>query len=122
MWVTKRELARLERELARAIKRADEAEERLAAERQRHDWQSLQLVSRVVTKHGGYGLDEIKTEPVEPKQHPKGFTHEPTQEDMDMLNFYKVCAADAGLDEQDAVRKWEAKMRGEDLFIENTEM
>lgn len=118
MWVTKRELARLERELSRATKRAEDAEERLAAERARHDWQALQLTSRLVTKHGGYGLEETKPEPVEPKQNPKGFIHEPTPEDLDMLNFYKACAAEAGLDEQDAITKWEAHMRGEALTVE----
>ncbi len=122
MFVSRRELARLERELSRAIKRADDAENRLAAERQRHDWQSVQLVSRVVTKHGGYGLDEVKPEPVEPKQHPKGFTHEPTLEDLDVLNFYKQAAAEAGKDESDALQKWEAHMRGDNLFVDNTEM
>ncbi len=122
MFVSKRELARLERELARAIKRADEAEERLAAERQRHDWQSLQLVSRVVTKHGGYGLEETQAEPVVPQPNPKGFTHEPTPEDIDVLDFYKRAAAEAGKDESDAMQKWEAHMRGENLFVDNTEM
>jgi hypothetical protein len=121
MLVSRRELARLERELARAHKRADDAEERLAAERQRHDWKDIQLLSRAVTKAGGYGLEETKPELVEPKQHPKGFTHEPTAEDLDVLNFYKVAAAEAGKDESDAVQKWEAHMRGENLFID-TEM
>lgn len=120
MFVSRREIARLERELKSALQRAKSAEDMLAAERQRHDWLILQLTSRVVTKAGGYGLEETKPEPSPP--HPKGFTHEPTQEDIDMLNFYKVCAAEAGQDESDAVQKWEARMRGEDLFIDNTEM
>ncbi len=118
MWVTKRELARLERELARAVSRAEDAENRLAEERQRHDWQSLQLVSRVVTKHGGYGLEHEPQKDEPPKQHPKGFTHEPTQEDIDMRNYYIACAIDAGQTEDDAIQKWEAKMRGEDIYIE----
>jgi len=119
-WLSKREVARLERELNHALGRAEDAEKRLAEERARHDWQTLQLVSRVVTKHGGYGLEETKPEP--PAPHPKGFTHEPTQEDLDVLNFYKVCATEHGLSEEDAIKKWEARMRGEELFIENPEM
>src|SRR5215813_1703929 len=120
MWVSRRELARLERELMQALQRARDAEERLSAERQRHDWLSLQLTSRVVTKHGGYGLEHEKAEP--PPPHPKGFMHEPTQEDYDVLNYYKVCAAEAGHDEADALKRWEARMRGEDLFVDETEM
>ncbi len=120
MWVTRRELARLERELSLATKRATSAEDALAAERQRHDSMILQLTSRFLTKQGTYGLDETKVEP--PAPHPKGFTHEPTIEDLDVLNFYKMAAADAGQSEDDAVQKWEAHMRGEDIFIDNTEM
>ncbi len=122
MFVSKRELARLERELSRAVKRAEKADADLAAERQRHDWMLLQLSSRLVTKHGGYGLEETKPEPVQPQQHPKRFIHEPTPEDLDMLNLYKMWAAEAGQPEEDAIQKWEARMRGEELFIENTEM
>lgn len=117
-WITTRELARLERERENAIRRAEAAEERLAAERQRHDWLALQLVSRVVTKHGGYGLDEVKAEP--PAPHPRGFTHEPDDMDMAKLEFYKQCARDAGVEDpdSDAQRRWEAEMRGEELPIE----
>ncbi len=116
MWLSKREIARLERELARAYKRADDAEERLAAERQRHDWQSLQFASRIITKNGGYGLEETKPEP--PPPHPKKFTHEPTPEDLDVLEQFKYWAAAAGRDEDDAIQKWEAHMRGEMIPIE----
>jgi hypothetical protein len=119
-WVTRRELARLERELSSCAKRAADAEERLSAERQRHDWLTLQLASRVITKHGGYGLEHEKA-PI-PVPHPKGFLHEPTAEDMDVLNFFKACAAEVGESEEDAVKKWEARMRGEELYIDNTEM
>jgi hypothetical protein len=120
MWLSRRELARLERELNAALQRAKGAEDALAAERQRHDWLILQLTNRVVTKHGGYGLEEAKPEPVEPN--PKGFTREPTQEDIDVLNFYKNCAAEAGLDDAKATEWWEAHMRGEAIPAESREM
>ena len=116
MWLTRRELARLERELSLARQRAEGAESALAAERQRHDWLILQLTNRVVTKHGGYGLDEVKPEP--PPPHPKKFTHEPTPEDLDVLEQFKYWAAEAGKDESDAIQKWEAHMRGEVIPIE----
>src|SRR5262249_39565656 len=115
-WLTKREVARLERELKHALGRAKDAEERLSAERQRHDWQTLQLVSRLVTKHGGYGLEETKPEP--PAPHPKGFTHEPTQEDLDVLEYYKTCAEEAGLPEEKATEWWETRMRGEPVYVD----
>ncbi len=95
MWISKRELQRLERERGNAERRALAAEERIDTERQRHDWLILQLTNRVVTKHGGYGLAETKPEP-EPERHPKGFTHEPTLEDIDVLNQFKMWAAAAG--------------------------
>ncbi len=120
MWVTKRELARLERELKAALQRAESAEDGLAAERQRHDSMILQLTSRFLTKQGTYGLDEVKREA--PPPNPKGFTREPTQEDIDVLNFYKTCAADGGLDESKAIEWWESHMRGEAVPIENAEM
>lgn len=116
MWYSEKHIARLESDLKEALRRAEAAEDRLDAERQRHDWMVLQLSSRVVTKHGGYGLDHEPPKPPDP--HPKGFTHEPTQEDFDVLNFFKASAADAGKSEQDAIDKWEAHMRGEDIYTE----
>ncbi len=118
MFITRRELARLERELAHAVRRADGAEKALADERQRHDWLILQLTNRVVTKHGGYGLEETKPEPVAPVQNPQGFTHDPTPEDLDVLEQYKYWAREAGKDEDDAIEKWKAHMRGEAIPIE----
>ncbi len=117
-WITRRELARLERELSSALRRAEGAEKALAEERQRHDWLILQLTNRVVTKHGGYALDEVKPEPVIPTQHPRGFIHDPTPEDLDVLEQFKYWAAEAGKDESDAIQKWEAHMRGEAIPIE----
>ncbi len=115
-WITRRELARLERELSVATRRAEGAEKALAEERQRHDWLILQLTNRVVTKHGGYGLAETK--PEEPPPNPRGFTHDPTPEDLDVLNQFKMWAAEAGQPEDDAIQKWEAHMRGEVIPIE----
>ena len=116
MFISRRELARLERELSLALRRADGAEKALADERQRHDWLILQLTNRVVTKHGGYGLEETKSEP--PPPHPKKFTHEPTPEDLDVLEQFKYWAAEAGKPEDDALQKWEAHMRGELIPVE----
>lgn len=118
MFVTKRELARLERELAHAVRRADGAEKALADERQRHDWLILQLTNRVVTKHGGYGLEETKPVNEPPKSPQKGYTHEPTVEDLDKLEYYKLCYRNAGMDEELAQTRWEAEMRGEFMPIE----
>ena len=118
MWVTKRELARLERELSSALRRAEGAEDKLAVERQRHDWLILQLTNRVVTKHGGYGLEETKAEP-ESKTHPKGFIREPDEIDDAKLEYYRQCYRDAGLDETKALERWEAEMRGEHVPFEN---
>ena len=113
MFVSRRELARLERELKSALQRATAAEKGLADERQRHDWLILQLTDRIVTKRGGYGLAETKPEPVTPP------TPEPTQEDLDVLEFFKTCAAEVGESEQDAIEKWKMHMRGESLLIDD---
>lgn len=118
-WVTRRELARLERERGQAIERAEAAEDRLAEERQRHDWLSLQLLNRAVTKHGGYGLDHEPPPVVEPVAHPQGYTHDPTEIDLAKLDYYRQCAVQAGKDPEDGERIWEAEMRGESLPIES---
>lgn len=102
--------------LASAEKRAADAESALQGERSAKDWLTLQLASRVITKHGQYGLDHAPPTPIEPN--PKGYTHEPTEIDYAKLEFYKKCARDTGHDEQDAVNRWEAEMRGEGLPIE----
>ena len=118
-WLTSRELKRLERELSAALRRAVDAEKRLDAERSSKDWAILQLTSRFVTKQGGYALDTEPPAKIEPnKGHPKGYTHEPTEIDYAKLEFYKRCAVEAGHDESDAERRWEAEMRGEGLPIE----
>lgn len=126
MWLKREDYERLvtqaaqcqfmETALAAAEKRAEDAENALASERSAKDWLTLQLSSRVITKHGGYGLEhEPKPAPV---FHPQGYTHDPTEIDLAKLEFYKRCARDAGRDEEDAVMRWEAEMRGEGLPIE----
>jgi hypothetical protein len=102
----------------KAEARALLAEQNLASERAGKDWLTVQLASRVVTKHGGYGLDHEAPSRTEPQSHPKGYTHEPTEMDLAKLDFYKKCAREADRDEEDAVQKWEAEMRGESLPIE----
>lgn len=115
MWITTRELRRLERELAQAVKRAEDAEDRLASERQAKDWLTLQLASRLATKHGGYGLDHLPPESqVDVKSpHPKGYIRDPDEIDTAKLEYYKKCYRDEGKSEDDAVKIWEAEMRGE---------
>lgn len=108
----------LSKALESAEERAELAEHSLAAERSNKDWLTLQLASRVVTKHGQYGLDYEKPSEKPPVEHPKGYTHEPTEYDLAKLEFYKRCALEAGKDEEDAIQKWEAEMMGESLPIE----
>jgi hypothetical protein len=117
MWVTRRELARLERELSVTRQRADTAEQRLAEERSAKDWLVTQLASRLVTKSGGYGLAHEPPAPLAP--HPRQFTHEPSVIDLAKLEYYKDCARRAGKSEQDAEERWAAEMRGEELPIDN---
>lgn len=100
--------------LAAATKRAEDAESALSSERGNKDWLTLQLASRVVTKHGQYGLEHEKPVKTEVPS-PQGYTHDPTEIDLAKLEFYKKCAREAGKDEEDAVLKWEAEMRGEGL-------
>ncbi len=130
-WVSRRELARLERERVAALQRAEIAESRLVAERERldglvaserqsKDWLVVQMASRVVTKHGGYGLEhEPQPKEVPKPAHPKGFIREPNVYDYAMLRQYEAWAREAGVPnpEEDARAKWEAEMRGE--MIEN---
>ena len=123
MWLSRADYERLVTQAAQSEfltsalksteKRAEDAENALAAERQRHDWKDIQLINRVVTKNGGYGLDETKPEPVTPP------VPEPTQEDLDVLEFFKTCAAEVGESEQDAIEKWKMHMRGESLLIDD---
>jgi hypothetical protein len=111
MWITRRELARLERELKAARQRADDAERRLASERASKDWVILQLTSRFVTKQGLYGLDHEP--PTSPPPDPRGFTRQPTAEDEAKRDYYIKCYREAGRSEEDAVALWEAEMRNE---------
>jgi hypothetical protein len=116
MWVSRSELRRLLAQISAAESRAKRAEEALAAERQSKDWLTLQLTSRLVTKSGQYGLDHEKSEPSQPSSphpHPRGYTRDPTEIDLAKLEWYKQCAVAAGKDEDDALMKWEAEMRGE---------
>lgn len=118
-WLSGRELKRIERERVAALKRAVAAEDRLAEERASKDWMITQLTSRFVTKQGGYALDHEPPSKAElPPSRPKGYTHDPTEIDLAKLEFYKQCARSAGKDEDDAVMRWEAEMRGEGLPIE----
>ena len=131
MWVSRREIARLERELSSALHRAKTAEENLAEERKRlddivasergaKDFLTLQLTSRVITKHGGYGLAETKPEPV--VAHPKGFVREPEEVDTARFHYYVRCYQEAGKSpdeaQQLATNLWEAEMRGESVTYE----
>jgi len=126
MWLSKSDYERLitlaaqseflSKALESAEKRAEDAEKALASERSSKDWLTLQLSSRLVTKSGQYGLDHEK--PVPTPIPANGYTHEPTDVDYAKLEYYKTCAKNAGKDEQDAVMKWEAEMRGEGLQIE----
>ena len=114
MWISRREIARLERERNAALQRAKNAEEDLRAERQSKDWMITQLTSRFVTRQGGYGLDHEPPKKIEPSP----YTHEPTQMDLDKLEYYKQCARQAGRSEEEARQTWEAEMRGESVRYE----
>ena len=130
MWISREDYERLVTEaaqcgplketLAVALERARSAEDILAVERNAKDWLITQLTSRFLTKQGSYGLDH-EPRPVEPVNHPKGYTHDPTEIDLAKLEYYKECARRAGHDEEDGVAKWEAEMRGEGLRIEESE-
>lgn len=128
MWITTAEYKRLERTLDDALQRAIDAERRLAEERKRlddivvserqsKDWMTLQLASRVITKHGGYGLDRAAPETPKPEQHPKGFVREPEEVDNARLQYYVTCYQNAGKSTEEAqslaTKLWEAEMRGE---------
>lgn len=125
-WVNQRYLDRLESDLTAALQRAEVSESRLAAERERldgllaaerqsKDWLTVQLASRVVTKHGQYGLDHEKSVAVEPQ--PSRYTHEPTEMDYARLEFYKRDAQRVGATEEDAQARWEAEMRGNPIPV-----
>jgi len=128
-WVSAAEYARMEAALAAALQRATTAEDRLAEERKRlddivaserqsKDWMTLQMASRVITKHGGYGLNETPVK-VEVSPHPKGFVREPEEVDAARLQYYKTCYLQAGKPEGEADRLatelWEKEMRGESV-------
>lgn len=110
-FVSRRELARLQRELNSAVKRAEDAERRLDSERASKDWAILQLTSRFITKQGGYGLDSEPPQPAPPD--PRGFARLPTAEDEAKRDYYIQCYREAGRSEEEAVAIWEAEMRGE---------
>src|SRR5689334_4105799 len=98
-FVSQREFVRLQRELNNAVKRAEFAEQQLAAERQSKDWLVLQLTSRVVTKHGGYGLDHERPEPA--PSDPRKFTQPLSVEDKAKREYYIRCFTEAGRSEEE---------------------
>lgn len=113
-WLSRRELVRLERETQRAVQRAIYAEGQLAEERRAKDALVVQLASRVVTKHGGYGLDNPAPIPPAPET-ANNYTHEPTEMDKAKLDYYKRQARAAGQPEELAQQIWEAELRGEQI-------
>lgn len=125
MWINKRDLDRLERDLLHALQRAEKAEAALAeerrraddliaAERQSKDFLTLQLASRVVTKNGGYAL-EAEPQAHEPTPHPKGYVREPTEFDYARLEGYKEFYQRDGRSEEEAQELWDREMRGEQI-------
>lgn len=122
MWITRRELARLERQLTEALRRAERAEDALRSERERKDSAILELASRVVTKHGGYGLQSAEPKVEAQPPHPKKFTHEPTDVDLAKLEYYVNEYRKAGRSEEEATMIWEAEMRGENPIYPYEEM
>jgi len=116
MWVSRAEMRRLLQQVAAAETRAQRAEDALAAERASKDWLTVQLASRVVTKHGQYGLDHAApTKEPPPPAIPAGFTHVPDERDYAKLEWYKQLARQRGESEDYAEKIWEAEMRGEPL-------
>jgi len=115
MWITRRELARLERELSVARRRAEDAERRLDAERSRHDWTTLQLTSRFVVKQGVYGLDYERPEPASVSSDPRKFTQPLSVEDKAKREYYVRCFVEAGRSEEEAIDLWEREIRGEQV-------
>lgn len=124
-WVNKRSLERLERDLLHALQRAERAEAALAderrraddliaSERQSKDFLTLQLASRVVTKHGGYGL-EAEPKTIEPELHPKGYIREPSDIDYARLEGYIEFYRRDGRSEEEAQALWDSEMRGEQV-------
>jgi hypothetical protein len=109
MWVSRAEMRRLVQQLAAAEKRALRAEDALAAERQRHDWKDLQLLSRAVTKSGGYGLEHEQRAESPPPQ----FIQPPTPEEEARRDYYVKCYLEAGRSAEEAEAIWEAERRGE---------
>lgn len=124
-WIGKRDLDRLERDLLHALQRVEKAEaalteerrrvdELIAGERQSKDFLTLQLASRVVTKHGGYGL-EAEPKPVESTPHPKGYIRDPTDIDYARLEGYMEIYRRDGRSEEEARALWDSEMRGEQV-------
>ena len=133
MLISKREWARHERQLDAALKRAELAESRLEAERQRMDARSdaeraqftstvVQLTSRVLTKHGAYGLPEPEAAPL-PHATPRtdGFIREPTEEDLIYREMLINDALAHGQTEDDAVKYWNSVMQGRPVTISDSE-
>ena len=106
---------------------ANMAASELAAERERGIQERAdhyKLIKAMTDRH--YTVREktyAVSTPLEPPpvNHPKGYTHDPTEIDLAKLEYYKECARRAGHDEEDALAKWEAEMRGEGLRIEESE-
>jgi hypothetical protein len=128
MWVKREDYERLVKQAAqselmqdardKAEARAKSAEADLRVERESKDFMTLQMASRVVTKHGGYGLNETPVK-VEQNPHPKGFIREEEPTDTARFQYYVTCYQNAGkpLDEAQALatQLYEAEMRGESV-------
>ena len=113
MWITRREISRLERELSEARQRATSAESRLEGERARVDKLTVAVMDYGATKSGSIAISSRTEPPPKIEPHPKGYLHEPDETELAKLEWYKSCCREAGRSEEEAVAFWEAEMKGE---------
>lgn len=114
-WLSRRELARLLKQLKNAERRATDAERALLAERERNRVRENELLNRVLTAAGCYAL------PTEPDTLTKTATQRSTEPtEMSALeeairDAYRTAATEVGYSAREADAMFERRRRGEIL-------
>jgi hypothetical protein len=112
MWVSRREMARILKQLKRAESRATELERALHAERERNRTRENELLNRALTAAGCYALPKERPDkPVNIPVMPRGVEYTALEEAI--RDAYREAAAEAGHSRQDADAMFERRRRGE---------
>jgi hypothetical protein len=114
MWISRREMARLVKQLKRAERRATELERALLAERERNRVRENELLNRCLTAAGCYALPAAT--PTKMATQASTEPREMTALEEAIRDAYRQAATEAGHSRQEADAMFEKRRRGEAII------